>query len=173
MISCIVTTYKRDIDTLRRALNSIVRQTYKNIEIIVINDAPEMKELSIEIKLLIDSYKIPIKYIVHERNMGACVARNTGINIASGEFIAFLDDDDEWLPNKLQEQLRVMLEEKADLVYCSYYEVNKKGKEKRKVEEFARQGVHDDEMERLLCYNYIGSTSVGYQQVTLPTNHYL
>lgn len=159
MISCIVTTYKRDVETLSRALNSIVKQTYKNIEIIVINDAPEMKELSLKIKQLIDSYKMPIKYIVHEKNMGACAARNTGINLASGEYIAFLDDDDEWLPNKLQEQLKVMREEKADLVYCSYYEVNKKGKERRKIEEFARQGVHNDEIKRLLCYNYIGSTS--------------
>lgn len=50
MISCIVTTYKRDVETLSRALNSIVKQTYKNIEIIVINDAPEMKELSLKIK---------------------------------------------------------------------------------------------------------------------------
>jgi len=101
-ISVVIPTYKRP-DKLENALKSVISQSYKDIEVIIIDDNGENCDLSKETKKKVDNYhdKINIKYICHEKNMGGCAARNTGINNASGDYIAFLDDDDEWLPQKL------------------------------------------------------------------------
>ena len=160
LISCIITTYKRPISILKRAIDSIVSQTYKNIELIIVNDAPQDTELEEEIKNLLDEYKtIPIVYIVNNKNMGACYSRNTGITKARGKFIAFLDDDDEWLPTKLKKQYELMIKADVDLVYCSHYEVYRNGKIKLIEECLSKEGKNTDDFERLLCENFIGSTS--------------
>ena len=101
-VSCIVTTYERPIEILKKAIMSIVKQTYYNFEILIVNDSPKNIELSNKIKYLVkqikDEYCIEITYLSYEKNMGANYARNYGIKFSSGEYIAFLDDDDEWLP---------------------------------------------------------------------------
>jgi glycosyltransferase involved in cell wall biosynthesis len=159
-ISCIVTTYKRPISILQRAINSIVNQTYSNIEIIVVNDAPQLVDLVEEIRVMLAHYNTnSIKYIVQPKNMGACHARNTGIEHATGKYVAFLDDDDEWLPDKLEKQYSLICKEKVDLVYCSHFEINRNGTRKLVIEELAREGIHGDEFERLLLANFVGSTS--------------
>lgn len=160
LISCVITTYKRPTSILKRAIDSIVNQTYKNIELIIVNDAPQEDQLREEIKNLLDKYKtIPINYIVNDKNMGACYSRNTGIKNAKGKFIAFLDDDDEWLPTKLKKQYELIVKEDVDLVYCSHYEIDGYGKTKLIEEGLAREGKNTDDFERLLCENFIGSTS--------------
>jgi len=158
MISCIITTYRREPDILCRALESIINQTYKDIEIIIVNDAPEYKELSIRLENAVSAYKANIKFINHSKNMGACAARNTGIKYANGEYVAFLDDDDEWMPEKLEEQLKIIEKYKVALVYCDHYFVDSKHNyHYKKVCLKHLEGKND--YERLLCFNYIGSTS--------------
>ena len=76
-------------------------QTYSNIEIIVIDDNSNDKTESL-IKNLNDNR---INYIKNKENLKAPLCRNIGINISRGEFVAFLDDDDIWYPNKLEEQI--------------------------------------------------------------------
>lgn len=160
MVSCIVTTYRREVSILKRAINSIVNQSFKDIEIIVVNDAPEFSELSNNIKTMLDSYKgTTIQYIVHNKNMGACKARNTGLSYARGEYIAFLDDDDEWLPKKIEKQINIMDALKVDLVYCSYFYIKLDGKKEVKRSELSVDGVDVDAFQKLLHYNYVGSTS--------------
>jgi len=100
MVSIIIPTYKRP-DRLLKALNSVINQTYKDIEILVIDDDPEKNELP---ELLNTKYD-KIRYFKNERKKGANGARNTGIIHAKGSFIAFLDDDDEWFSEKLDIQL--------------------------------------------------------------------
>lgn len=158
MVSCIVTTYKRPIEILKRALDSVTNQTYQDIELIVVNDAPKEQMFAKEIGKLLEGYSVPKQYIVHEKNQGACAARNTGIAHAKGEYLAFLDDDDEWMPNKLEIQMSYMQEDIA-LVYCSHYIIDKTGKKRFIVEPLAREGQHEDEFEQLLRVNFIGSTS--------------
>lgn len=158
MISCIITTYKRNVSVLSRAIDSIINQTYKDIEVIVVNDAPEEKKLCKQIKSLIEKYPENVKYIEHEKNKGACAARNTGIGISKGEYIAFLDDDDEWIENKLELQLKKMNEENAAMVYCDYLFVDASGNEVYK-KPFMEYLEGNTDFERLLCFNFIGSTS--------------
>ncbi|MBF0409572.1 MAG: glycosyltransferase family 2 protein [Candidatus Riflebacteria bacterium] len=84
---------------LKRALKSVLSQTYSNFEIIVVNDNPNDDTAS---QIIAEFDDIRIKYICHEKNMGACVAYNNGMRLAKGEYIAFLDDDDEYLPEFLE-----------------------------------------------------------------------
>ena len=144
-----------------RALNSVLLQTFRNIEIIVVDDSPNDYPSRGEVRLAILNKKnenrdISIKYIAHEKNMGACVARNTGIHAAKGEYIAFLDDDDEWLPEKIEKQMAVIKKSNAALVYCG----NKcKNDETGKIIVKKKQYYRGNVFQKLLYYNFIESTS--------------
>ena len=158
MISCIITTYMREPEILKRAIKSIQRQTYQDIEIIVVNDAPEQKDLASRIGSMIqDMQDSRIQYIVHEKNSGACVARNTGANASQGEFLAFLDDDDEWLPEKLSEQIKLMESPMIGLVTCDDYIVNEKGDKVIHQNKWPKHFT--SELEDMLEGNFIGGVS--------------
>jgi glycosyltransferase involved in cell wall biosynthesis len=123
MVSVIVPTYNRE-KTILRAINSILKQTYKDIEIIIIDDYSNDNTQEVVKSLNNDK----IKYIKQDKNRGACAARNIGIKLAKGEYIAFLDSDDEWLPEKIEKQIKFLKTNNADIVFCSYvcYVDNKK-----------------------------------------------
>lgn len=157
MVSVIVPTYKRQPAMVKRAIQSILNQTYPNIEIIVVDDSPGDFEFRSMVKDMVNSLaNDKIRYVEHETNKGACAARNTGINISAGEYLAFLDDDDEWLSNKLEKQLLKMSNPDVGLVYCRQKVVDEISKtitvDKRK---FYSGEVFD----KLMVNNFIGSTS--------------
>lgn len=105
VVSAIIPTYKRP-KLVTRAIRSVLNQTIQDIEIIVVDDAsPDDTEAVVR---SVDSARV--RYIRHESNRGLPASRNTGIHAARGKFIAFLDDDDEWLPEKLAKQLRFVEE---------------------------------------------------------------
>lgn len=112
LISVIIPVYNRE-NTIKNCLNSVLEQSYKNIEVIVVDDGSTDNTGQI-IKELTDKR---IKYIWQE-NKGACVARNNGISLAKGNYVAFQDSDDIWEYNKLKKQLDVLLESRADIVFC-------------------------------------------------------
>lgn len=114
-ISVIIPTYGRPKE-LPRAIESVLTQTYDNLELIVVNDGSESN-----IETIVKEYgDSRIRYFEHETNRGGAAARNTGIMKACGELIAFLDDDDEWLPKKLEKQVRCLESKNSDWVgvYC-------------------------------------------------------
>lgn len=122
-VSVIIPTYKRP-DMLRRAINSVLNQTYQWIEVIVVDDNDKESIYRKETELIMNNYKNndKVKYIKHENNKNGSAARNTGIRTAKGNFIGFLDNDDEFLPNKIKEQVNI-LERSSDIiggVYCSF-----------------------------------------------------
>lgn len=95
------------------ALKSVSNQTFASHEAVVINDgSPDTEELERKIQ----AYPCTIQYIKQE-NRGAAAARNAGLRAAKGEFVAFLDADDRWLPTFLEEQLEFLKSGNADLVY--------------------------------------------------------
>lgn len=96
MISVIIPVYNRAIE-LERALKSVFSQTYKDFEVIVVDDG------STDDSSLVAS-KFNVKLIKQE-NLGVSAARNRAIENSKGEYIAFLDSDDEWLPTKLEAQI--------------------------------------------------------------------
>lgn len=102
LVSVIVVTYKRP-DVLKRAILSVINQTYKNIEILVVDDASG-DDTEKAVKSITDSR---LKYICHEKNRGLATTRNTGIKNSTGEYITFIDDDDEWLPEKITRQIEI------------------------------------------------------------------
>ena len=113
-ISVIIPTRNRAA-MLVCAVQSVRQQTYENLEIIVVDDASTDDTQKI-IENLADSR---IRYIRHDINQGGAAARNTGIRAARGEYIAFLDDDDEWESVKTEEQLRVLEDQNYDAVLCT------------------------------------------------------
>lgn len=115
MVSVILTTYNRH-SLLPRALQSVIDQTYENWECIVVDDASDEP-----VQPILEAYdNSRVRYHRHDKNKGLSAARNTGLRLARGSMVAFLDDDDEWLPEKLDRQVEQL--EQADdavgLVYC-------------------------------------------------------
>lgn len=128
LISVIIPTYKRN-DTLVRAINSVKNQTYKNIEIIVVDDNAKFLEIREKNKEIIKKYD-DIIFIENKENLGGGISRNVGIQRATGKFIAFLDDDDEFYPNKLEEQFNYYKKLNNDniaMIYCYAKMVNVDG----------------------------------------------
>lgn len=128
MISIVIPTYKR-VDYLERLLKSIEKQTYKEFEIIIVDDNSPNKE---EYEKLISKYRKVFKdlaYLRNETNKGAPYSRNRGIKQAKYEYIALVDDDDEWLPEKLEKQIKVFQNgsSKLGIVYTWTDVVNSKG----------------------------------------------
>ncbi|MBQ9396328.1 MAG: glycosyltransferase family 2 protein [Proteobacteria bacterium] len=121
LVSVIITTYKRQPEILLRAVHSVLTQTYRNLELYIVNDYPEDSDLSQALQTALNSLQdARVHYIQHEKNCGACKARNTGIFSSSGEFVAFLDDDDEWMERKLEKQLALFTAESVGAVSCDY-----------------------------------------------------
>lgn len=102
-VSVIIPTYNRE-HTLKRAIESVLSQTFKDFELIIVDDC------SIDdTKDLVEGFRDErIVYVRHEQNVGPAAARNTGIKRARSQLIAFLDSDDEWLPEKLRLQVEFL-----------------------------------------------------------------
>lgn len=114
LVSVVMPTFNRAM-LFERALRSVLGQTYGNLEIIVVDDASSDNTADV-VKAAQDDR---IRYFRHDTNRGGSAARNTGIRAARGEYIAFLDDDDEWEPLKTEEQLKVLEGQDYDAVLCT------------------------------------------------------
>ena len=160
-VSCIITTYGRDVKIVKRALDSILAQTFKDFEVIIVDDnrGEGSEALSDSIKSLEDESR-GIRVIKTENGHGAQYARNTGIMKSSGEFVAFLDDDDRWLPEKLEKQVKLLREDtECGMCYTDGYRVDEERAPGK------RELIHDNFFNPALTYrellheDRIGSTS--------------
>ena len=124
-VSVIIPTYNR-AHLMGRAIQSVLNQTYQDFEIIVVDDA-STDNTEEAVRSLKDER---IRYIRHEKNKGAGAARNTGIRAANGEYIAFQDSDDEWLPEKLEKQMKVFenAPPEVGVVYTGFWRIEKNKK---------------------------------------------
>lgn len=133
LVSAIITTHNRK-DLLRKAINSVLCQTYDMIECIVIDDAGS-DGTEDYIKDYINTGKIKYIYITKEESRGGNYARNIGIKAATGEYVAFLDDDDEWKENKIEAQIQC-ISDQVGFVYSG------------KIVETNFEKVYDDSINR-------------------------
>lgn len=124
LISVVIPTVGRG-GLLADALSSVRAQSYENIEIIVVSDDEAYNNVSHETAKRYEAH-----YFKNDRAKGPAGARNAGILHSSGEFIAFLDDDDTWHPDKIERQIRKFMAETLDmgLVYCWAYYRNMHGR---------------------------------------------
>jgi glycosyltransferase involved in cell wall biosynthesis len=113
-VSVIIPFYS-GIDWLKEAVESALNQTYSNVEVIVVNDGSPENMCS-----FLDSYSKKIKYI-YQTNQGAAAARNLGLKMSSGDYVAFLDSDDIWLQNKLEKQISFMQKIGAKWCHTNYF----------------------------------------------------
>ncbi|MDR0307887.1 MAG: glycosyltransferase [Chitinispirillales bacterium] len=114
LISIITPCYNSE-KYIAEAIESVLAQTYKNWEMIIIDDYSSDNSLDI-----VNTYAQKdgrIKVVRQERNSGAAAARNRGIDISKGEYLAFLDSDDLWLSEKLEKQLRFMQKYNCDFSF--------------------------------------------------------
>ncbi len=122
LVSVIIPTRNRKI-FLRRALESVFGQTYKNIQIIVVDDASTDGTEDMILSIQRSSLQQELLYIRNAHPEGGARARNTGIRQAKGEFVSFLDDDDEWLPEKTAIQADFLMHNPEYAgVSCLYYQ---------------------------------------------------
>lgn len=130
LVSVIIPTYKRS-STLPRAIESVLNQTYRNIELLVVNDNEPEDEFTQYVKQITDKFKTDNRFqlIIQEKHINGAVARNIGIKKAKGEYIAFLDDDDWWKLNKIELQVKELKKLSPDWggVSCKFIFYNSHG----------------------------------------------
>lgn len=142
-----------------RAIKSAQCQTHKNIEIILINDGSNEETEKLEKYIKVDER---IKYIKLDKNYGTGYARNIGIKNATGEYIAFLDSDDEFLDTKIEKQLKILLKNEALFSHTSYIRRDENSNEKI---------INIGEMNGIIYPQIIGSCAIATPTVMIKTQY--
>lgn len=112
---------------LEETVQSVLRQTYENFELIMIDDCS--KDNSLEIARRYEAQDPRIRVIAGETNQGVARVRNRGILEAKGAYIALLDSDDVWVDTKLERQVYLLESQEAEIAYCSYDFIDENGNE--------------------------------------------
>lgn len=145
LVTSVITTYNRS-EPARRAIRSALDQTYPYQQIIVVEDGSDS---GIAAWLESEQLMQAVTYVRHDANRGLSAARNTGLSLAAGEYVAYLDDDDEWLPQKTARQVALMATCPPDtgIVYCGAVVKTSAGKvvghNRPKIEGDIRQAIID------------------------------
>jgi teichuronic acid biosynthesis glycosyltransferase TuaG len=152
LVSVVMPNYNSE-GVLEVAIQSVLSQTYKNLELIIVDDFSSDDSRSVIAKFSsLDSRIIPV---YKERNEGAAMSRNTALDLVQGDYIAFLDSDDCWVDNKIESQVRFMLDNNYRFVYSSYDVISEIGG--------YCYTVHAPNMvnkKKLLLSNFIGCSTV-------------
>lgn len=124
LVSIIMPSYNTGA-FIKKAIQSVLNQSYKNWELIIVDDCSTDNTEEVVLPFLNDQR---IRYIKNEKNSGAAVSRNRALREAKGKWIAFLDSDDLWLPEKLEKQVLFMKKNGYYFSYTNYEEINEDGK---------------------------------------------
>ena len=151
LVSIIIPTYKRGINFLDRAIKSVIYQTYTNIEIIVVDDnaCSSLKVFRDNNEELLKKYPY-ISFLKNKTNMGGALSRNEGIKKSNGKFITFLDDDDIYLPKKIEHQVDFMV--KNDL-NCSFTDLSIYNENDELIDKRCRNDIKSFDKEYLIRYH--------------------
>lgn len=154
LVSIIMPTYNCG-QFITESILSVQQQTYKDWELIIVDDCSQDNTEEVLQKFEQDSR---IQYIKLDQNGGPAVARNTGIEKADGEYIAFLDSDDLWTSNKLEKQLTFMQANDYNFTCTSYDQIDEKGQFLDRIIQSKKQLNYN----KLLLNNYVGNSTVIY-----------
>lgn len=110
---------------IAESIQSVINQTYKNWELLIVDDCSTDDTDNIVEPFLTDAR---IKYFKNEKNSGAALTRNRAMREAKGEWIAFLDSDDLWMPEKLEKQIRFMNEHNYTLSFTEYEKIDEENR---------------------------------------------
>lgn len=154
-VSIITPTYKR-AHFLTRAIDSILNQTYDNIQVVVVDDNAELPECRIKTEETMQKYKDDprVIYIQNSENLGGGISRNVGIDACDGDYVAFLDDDDEYEPPKIENEIKFMMMHNLDFCFTDLHIYDGNGK---LVEHRTRRFVKDWSAENLLKLHVLHS----------------
>lgn len=156
LVSVIIPAYNRE-GTIKKAIDSVLCQTYRFIELIVVDDCSTDRTREV-VKSIKDDR---IQLICCEKNSGACVARNIGVKHAKGEVIAFQDSDDIWRENKLEKSLYYLEKEKAELVFSALVRKEKvNGVLKRSVLPAYNLNHESDKIGRAMYQNCVSTQTI-------------
>lgn len=158
LVSVVIPVYNRK-NTIQKSVESVLNQTYRNIELIIVDDGSTDGTIDILKKLG------GTRTTVFEQNhKGANAARNLGIKHAKGEFIAFQDSDDEWLPEKLEKQITYMCRGKYDACYCAFYLYGKDNDEIIPSDYENKEKLEKNLIEILKNYNVVSTQTLVIHQ---------
>ena len=143
-----------------KTISSVLNQTHDNFEIIVVDDCSTDSTVE-EVKKIKDKR---IKLFINSKNQGAAYCRNLALSKATGDYIAFLDGDDLWMKNKLEEQLSFMIANNISFSYTNYYVLNDKD---NKICCFYT-GPKNVNHKKFVKLDYVGCLTVMYKRTIYP-----
>ena len=153
LVSVVVATYKREAE-LKNALESLAKQTYPNMEIVLVDDNGNDEwnsKVSETVEVFRNRYpKIKLECIVNNSNQGSSKTRNIGIHSAHGDYITFLDDDDIYLPDKIRKQVEFMETNQCDYSITDLILYNEDDK---KINRRIRSYIKETTVESLRLYH--------------------
>lgn len=150
LVSVVLNCYNGAV-YLREAIDSVYAQSHPHWEIIFYDNASTDQSPDIA-----HSYDERLKYVRSEKNLPLGEARHQALTYAKGEFIAFIDCDDVWHPEKLARQLQAMMARRSDLSYTAYKTIDEKG---HKLREYTLKNRESDALPDLLCRYELNQSS--------------
>ncbi len=156
LVSVIIPTYNSE-KYIEKTVSSALSQTYVNLEIIIVDDCS--RDNTREVIKSISNVDSRVRYVFQDTNQGAAVARNVGIRNARGRFIAFLDSDDIWLPDKVEKQM-LALRNGHPFVFCAYDFVDGEGNHIGNKSKIKSKVSYKDELTK----TYISTPTVIYDR---------
>lgn len=150
LVSIITPTFNSE-KFISETIQSVQNQTYENWEMIIVDDASSDK--TTEIIELASELDKRIKLFILEKNSGTGIARNTALEKASGKYIAFLDADDLWKPQKLEKQINFLISKQLHFTFSFYECMDEEGNSLKRVVEAPKQLAYS----QLFYCNYVGN----------------
>lgn len=153
LVSVVIPSYNRE-KTIKRAIISVLNQSYSNLEVIVVDDCSMDNT-----RLVVEEIEDPrVRYYVLPQNSGACAARNYGVEKANGKIIAFQDSDDLWHNDKLEKQLSFMIDNEFEFVTCGFNKIS----ENKTIQMGLKEGTYTqlEVYSNLLARNWISTQTI-------------